>query len=489
MKRHDTRDRVGQQRMAAALRDTSSNSRHGEPSARPGALQERIDQSPRMLAQRRAIDAASASAAPVQRVKTILRNGDKVTVDEDYSLSSGERLPFDPRKRERIDRTLREARAGVQAPRVGISNRPGLGFDASVFNYQDERAKHDRVVPTSLPPGFQPLPYVAKEHPDYPASLLRAEQEKVRVQGARDPSAVKRHLDDVSGLFIPGGQDRDPDLSAEKTTRHGYESALCKEARNRGLPTLAVCGGSRAFASAFGGRERELSKPHAKTHDKTTGSQAHGLTFPDPHTLIGGATPTVGTLDSINSTHKKVVDTDVQGGLAGVPDLPGTGRTIKRPQSEGGDVVVPKESELVVSALDSAHGTPEGFETRYGAPLMGITSHPEAIYRGGSDRDKATTHAKSWSDSLFKGFDQSMRAYSGKQEVNEDIRARQARRDNPRAYEKWRGKRNWQKLLQLGMITQEEAQGIRAEVAAHRQRKADYYRRGRPGHEWPDPNG
>jgi len=509
MKGHDTRAGKVQRQPAAALREGSSvGAPCGERPVQLNALQENIDHSPRMLAQHRAIgrvqsgtaqlaaDKLRLQSAPVtstiQRVKTILRDGDEVEVEDDYQLTSSERLPFDLGKRAEIDQTLSEARESVAAPRVGISNRPGLGYDASVFNYEDDRAKHERVVPTSLPPGFEPLPYVPKEDPGYQASLLLAAQEKLNVQGARDASAVKRHLDGVSGLFVPGGQDRDPDASPEKTTRQTYEHALVNEARNRGMPTLAVCGGSRAFASAFGGSERDLSRQQAKTHDKTTGSQAHGLTFPDRHTLIGGVSPTLGTLDSINSTHKKVVTTDVHGKLAGVPDLPGTGRVLK--QEERDDVVIPKESELVVSALDSVHGTPEGFETRYGAPMMGVTSHPEAIYRGGTDRDKATASARNWSDNLFEGFDQSMRAYSGKQEVNEElapgwaaaVRARQA---NPQAFAKWRGKRNWQKLLQLGMITAREAAEIREEVAQHRQRKADYFRSGRPGHERADPSG
>ena len=152
------------------------------------------------------------------------------------------------------------------------------------------------------------------------------------------------------------------------------------------------------------------------------------------------------------------------------------------------------ESELVVTALDDKHGTPEGFETRHGAPLMGITSHPEAIYRGSTDRQKATPDARTWSDALFQGFEQSMQAYQGKQAVNQAIVSGQpaverARRANPALYAKWRGKRNWQKLLQLGMITGREAQQIRDEVAQHRRRKADHFRQGRPGRERPDPTG
>ena len=429
----------------------------------------------------------AASTAPVvQRVKTILRQGQPVDVPDDHVLGTGERLPFHPQRRQALDQALHQQRGQGPAPRVGISNRPGLGYDASVFTLE-----HQQVQPSSLPPGFQPLPLVDKNDPGYLASQQLAEQEKARVQQARDPGQARQHLDGVNGLFIPGGQDRDDDHSPEKTTRQAYEQALVREARLRGLPTLAVCGGSRAFAMGFGGQERALTGPgEVKTHNQGTGSQAHGLNFPDSHTLLGGASPTGGTLDKINSTHKKVVAT--QGGrITGVPALPGT-RDVQ--DSDGRVLQQRNEPELVVTALDDKHGTPEGFETRHGAPLMGITSHPEAIYRGSSDRHKATPDARTWSDALFQGFEQSMQAYQAKQAVNQAIApgwsaAVRARQANPALYAKWRGKRNWQKLRQLGMITEREAQEIRDEVAQHRRRKVEHFRQGRPGRERPDPTG
>ena len=429
---------------------------------------------------------ATPGAAVVQRVKTVLRQGLATEQADDYVLQSGERLPFDARRRTAIDQALGRSHGQLPQPQVGISNRPGLGYDSSIFTLQ-----HDQVLPSSLPPGFDPLPQVPKSDPGYPQSLLDAETEKTRVQQARDPGSVKDHLDGVNGLFIPGGQDRDKDGSPEKITRQAYEQALVKEARLRGLPTLAVCGGSRAFVGGFGGSEQALSsKAQIKTHDQRTDSQAHGLVFPDRHTLVGSASPQVGTLDKINSTHKKVAATQ-NGRLTGVPDLPATRKVVN---DQGVVLQSPLEPELVVTALDAEHQTPEGFETRYGAPMMGITSHPEAIYRGSGDRASATPDARIWSDKLFTGFEQSMRAYGGKQAVNQAIvsgqpAAERARRAQPAVYAKWRGKRNWQKLRQLGMITEPEAQAIRDEVALHRRQKADHFRQGRPGRERADPTG
>lgn len=431
--------------------------------------------------------AQATRGAPVaQRVKTILRQGRETEVADDYLLEQGERLPFDARRRGKIDKALGVSRGLMPKPQVGISNRPGLGYDSSVFTLA-----HNQVQPSSLPPGFEPLPYVPKTDPGFELSQQRAELEKTGVQQARDPRSVKDHLDGVSGLFIPGGQDRDKEGSPEKLTRQAYEQALVREARLRGLPTLAVCGGSRAFVGGFGGSEQALaSKAQIKTHDQRTDSQAHGLVFPDRHTLVGSASPQVGRLDKINSTHKKVAATQ-NGRLTGVPELRGTRRVVNE---QGVTLQSPLEPELVVTALDDEHQTPEGFETRYGAPMMGITSHPEAIYRGSTDRQSATPDAQTWSDNLFKGFEQSMRAYGGKQAVNQAIvsgqpAAERARRADPALYAKWRGKRNWQKLRQLGMITEPEAQAIRDEVALHRRQKSDHFRLGRPGRERPDPTG
>lgn len=50
-------------------------------------------------------------------------------------------------------------------------------------------------------------------------------------------------------------------------------------------------------------------------------------------------------------------------------------------------------------------------------------------------------------------------------------KAKEAREENPQRFRKWRDKRNWQKLLKLGMITQDEAEVIKQEVAVHRENK------------------
>jgi hypothetical protein len=52
--------------------------------------------------------------------------------------------------------------------------------------------------------------------------------------------------------------------------------------------------------------------------------------------------------------------------------------------------------------------------------MMGIQWHPEA-YITGAGRTEATPEARESSDRLFKGFNQAMRAYAGRQQVNEEL--------------------------------------------------------------------
>jgi hypothetical protein len=81
------------------------------------------------------------------------------------------------------------------------------------------------------------------------------------------------------------------------------------------------------------------------------------------------------------------------------------------------------EPEIRQSATDE-HGSPEGFETTHGAPIVGVTSHPEAIHGASRDaRLAASAQGRQFSHNVFRGFEQSQRAYAGRQQVNAQIRA------------------------------------------------------------------
>lgn len=221
---------------------------------------------------------------------------------------------------------------------------------------------------------------------------------------ARDTGRAREHLAKAHGLYIPGGQDATKD-DKEKVTGEAYEQALIARARNSGLPTLGICGGSRCLARGFGAPEEALSGADLMTHNqKGTAAMAHSLTFPDPSTILGGAALGRKTVDAINSTHQKIVAYERKTG-----ELSHVNR------------LTTDEPELTVSAR-SPEGHPEGFETTHGAPIVGVTSHPEAIHGASSAaRKQATPQGRDWSDRVFKGFEQSMKAYAGRQQVNEEL--------------------------------------------------------------------
>ncbi len=285
---------------------------------------------------------------------------------------------------------------------------------------------------------------------------------------------VKDQLDQVSGLYIPGGQDvpRGPGAKKERFSRELYEQALVCEARNRGMPTLGICGGSRSVLRAYGGQETGMSAERVRRHQRRkTDVVAHPLEL-RPHTFLGGTGPTVapsgktliesgasktpskskrsGTskapsrsrrsraskaprrslkVSQINSTHEKLARTDTgdaTGNLTGVPIVPGT--MLQQQPNTREEVIPPPlqpRPEMVISARDPGSNTPEGFETSFGAPVVGITSHPEAIFGASRAREnfgRRNRDAINWSQNVFRAFGQSMHTYRKKQQVNQEIK-------------------------------------------------------------------
>ncbi len=77
-----------------------------------------------------------------------------------------------------------------------------------------------------------------------------------------DPDLAVRALDSVAGLVLTGGEDVDPAhygvkahaaAGAPHAARDACELALARAARDRALPTLAICRGAQVVNVAFGG--------------------------------------------------------------------------------------------------------------------------------------------------------------------------------------------------------------------------------------------
>jgi len=76
------------------------------------------------------------------------------------------------------------------------------------------------------------------------------------------PAAAPAYLDLIEGLVLSGGADLDPftfgeephpDLGLVDPLRDGFEMALARGARERGLPILAICRGIQVLNVSFGG--------------------------------------------------------------------------------------------------------------------------------------------------------------------------------------------------------------------------------------------
>jgi putative glutamine amidotransferase len=94
----------------------------------------------------------------------------------------------------------------------------------------------------------------------YVAALRESGAEPVLL--ANDITQLETDLDGVDGVLITGGYDVDPARYREvahptteiaDTDREAYEFALVVRARERNMPTLAICRGTQVANVAFGG--------------------------------------------------------------------------------------------------------------------------------------------------------------------------------------------------------------------------------------------
>lgn len=94
-----------------------------------------------------------------------------------------------------------------------------------------------------------------------------------------DPRDADTMLDGMQGLLLTGGEDVDPRhfgtsphpaLGDIHTERDAFELALVRAARDRGLPTLAICRGIQVANIALGGtlvQDIPSQRPNALDHD------------------------------------------------------------------------------------------------------------------------------------------------------------------------------------------------------------------------------
>lgn len=133
-----------------------------------------------------------------------------------------------------------------------------------------------------------------------------------------DAAHAARVLDAVSGLVLTGGEDvaphrfgepPHPALGTVNETRDGWEIALIAEARERQIPTLAICRGIQVLNVALGGTliqdipsQCPGALPHASAQDR--GARVHEVTV-EAHSRLANV---LGAKElTVNSAHHQSV--------------------------------------------------------------------------------------------------------------------------------------------------------------------------------------
>ena len=203
-------------------------------------------------------------------------------------------------------------------------------------------------------------------------------------------------------LFIAGGNfgldsetPRNREHVAEGSTavRHGrrvsHEKDLLKQAQLTGRPVVGICGGSWRVLESYGGSTRGV-KP--KTHQTrvmpyltTKGVVAKVASEHDVQVQPGTMLSSVfkddhqHTPDKVNSAHWAVAEEHSPGRLKGVPRVGPRKAPLLTVSARGG---TPHDPPYLNKTGNVSKQSVEAFESRHGAPVMGIQWHPEAYGTG-----------------------------------------------------------------------------------------------------------
>jgi len=186
----------------------------------------------------------------------------------------------------------------------------------------------------------------------------------------------------------------------EHTERAAYELSLISMAKSRGIPIMAVCAGSWRLLESYGGRVRTLSTTELPIHKAPnrgdTWTIGHGVEV-EPHSMTGQSMGQGGTYDNVNTTHWAVADE--RHGLFRKHNPVGedpnelievSGRTGDGIHDATGDH--PRLNEKTV----------EAFESKFGAPIMGLQWHPEGYLPDMVGQYSGSPEIQEGSKGLFK---------------------------------------------------------------------------------------
>ncbi|MFA5959822.1 MAG: gamma-glutamyl-gamma-aminobutyrate hydrolase family protein [Tatlockia sp.] len=189
------------------------------------------------------------------------------------------------------------------------------------------------------------------------------------------PETVTDWAESSGFIFIPGYTRDSDNLQPEShKQRLQFEQQLINKAQLRGQPVLAVCAGSWTLWETYGGTTKEVSDHNyggamprlSASQPKVCNNKMIHKATPVPNTFLSGIAGGVSPF-AVNSVHWKAPDD-----LAEKPIelLEVSAR------SQKDDALAPNSRQGQKMQPDDCV---EAFETKCGAPMIGIQWHPEAF--------------------------------------------------------------------------------------------------------------
>ena len=226
------------------------------------------------------------------------------------------------------------------------------------------------------------------------------------------PALATDDAENAAFLFIPGyTRDADDKQTLTHQTRINYEKELIAKAKTRGQPVLAVCAGSWTLWQAFGGQVIPVADHNyggamprlSKSEPKICNNKMIHRVDPKPHSFLSGA---MGFKEII--TEKPMVNSVHWNAPDNAPEKVPTTLEITATSVKDNEIAPLSRQANQMQPDDSS----EGFETKFGVPMLGIQWHPEAFNPGENQRQA----------SIFKFMKKAGETYLNRKVLNQEFK-------------------------------------------------------------------
>lgn len=225
------------------------------------------------------------------------------------------------------------------------------------------------------------------------------------------PARSDNDGENAAFLFIPGyTRDSDSKQAPSHLTRMRYEQSLINKARHRGQPVLAVCAGSWTLWQTFSGKLKQVDDHNyggamprlSKAQPEICNNKMIHRINISPHTFLDnsmGLPSSRNLKPKVNSVHWRACDDNEQ-------DMPK--ELMISAHAVPDNRLAPKNRQ---SKLMQPDACVEGFETKHGAPIMGVQWHPEAF----------NLHENAQQNKLFQFMKSAGQTYLNRKNLNQEF--------------------------------------------------------------------